>query len=102
VRAARARGLGERLVVLRHAFRNALPPIATLLGLSLPALVGGSIVVETIFSWPGMGRLAFLAVGARDYPVLLATTFLSAVLVVLGNLLADVACSFLDPRMRVS
>jgi len=100
VRAARARGLGERLVVLRHAFRNALPPIATLLGLSLPALVGGSVIVETIFSWPGMGRLAFLAVGSGDYPVLLATTFLSAVLVVLGNLLADVACSLLDPRMR--
>jgi peptide/nickel transport system permease protein len=102
VRAARARGLGERLVVLRHALRNALPPIATLLGLSLPALVGGSIIVETIFSWPGMGRMAYLAVGSRDYPVLLATTFLSAVLVVLGNLLADVACSFLDPRTRLS
>jgi peptide/nickel transport system permease protein len=86
--------------VLRHAFRNALPPIATLLGLSLPALVGGSIVVETIFSWPGMGRLALLAVSARDYPVLLATTLLSGALVVLGNLLADLACSFLDPRMR--
>jgi len=102
VRAARARGLGERIVVLRHALRNALPPIATLLGLSLPALVGGSIIVETIFSWPGMGRLAYLAVGSRDYPVLLATTFLSAVLVVLGNLLADLACSFLDPRTRAS
>jgi peptide/nickel transport system permease protein len=101
VRAARARGLSERAVLLRHALRNALAPIVTLLGMSLPALVGGALVVETIFSWPGMGRLAVSAVGARDYPVILATTFLSAVLVVAGNLIADVACSLLDPRVRL-
>jgi peptide/nickel transport system permease protein len=101
VRAARARGLPEHVVVVRHALRNALAPIVTLLGMSLPALVGGALVVETIFSWPGMGRLAVHAVAARDYPVILATTFLSAVLVVLGNLIADVACSVLDPRVRL-
>jgi ABC-type dipeptide/oligopeptide/nickel transport system permease component len=102
VRAARARGLGERRVVLRHALRNALTPIATLAGLSLPALVGGALAVETIFSWPGMGRLAMQAVATRDYPVILATTAMSAVVVVLGSLLADVTCSWLDPRARLS
>ena len=101
VRAARARGLPERAVVLRHAVRNALTPIVTLLGMSLPALVGGALIVETIFSWPGMGRLALHAVASGDYPVILATTFMSAVLVVIGNLFADLACSFLDPRVRL-
>lgn len=101
VRAARARGLGERSIVLRHALRNALTPVATLLGLSLPALVGGALLVETIFSWPGMGRLAMLAVATRDYPVIQATTALSAVLVVGGSLLADLLCARLDPRYRL-
>ncbi len=101
VRAARARGLPEHIVVLRHALRNALSPIVTLLGMSLPSVVGGALVVETIFSWPGMGRLAMAAVSSRDYPVILASTFLSAVLVVLGNLVADVVCSWLDPRGRL-
>jgi peptide/nickel transport system permease protein len=100
VRAARARGLDERRVVLRHALRSALAPFLVQLGLALPGLVGGAIVVEQIFSWPGMGRLALHAVASRDYPVLLATTFLSAVLVVLGNLAADLACAALDPRRR--
>jgi peptide/nickel transport system permease protein len=102
VRAARARGLRESHVVLRHALRHALVPVATLAGLSLPALVGGALVVETIFSWPGMGRLAMLAVATRDYPVILGTTALSAVLVVAGSLLADVANWCLDPRQRAS
>lgn len=102
VRAARARGLDERRVVLRHALRNALAPFLVQLGLALPGLVGGALVVEQIFSWPGMGRLALLAVATRDYPVLLATTFLSAVLVVLGNLAADLSCAALDPRRRAA
>jgi peptide/nickel transport system permease protein len=100
VRTARAKGLGARGVVLRHALRNALAPIVTLLGLSLPGIVGGALVVETVFAWPGMGRLASMAIAARDYPVVLGATFLSAVLVVIGNLLADVAGSLLDPRLR--
>jgi peptide/nickel transport system permease protein len=100
VRAARARGLAERAVVIGHALRAALPPLVTLLGLSLPGLVGGALVVETIFAWPGMGRLAFLAANNRDVPVLLATTSLAAALVVLGNLGAEVASAALDPRQR--
>ena len=100
VRTARARGLPERRIVLHHALRNALVPVVNLIGLSLPALVGGALVVETLFAWPGMGRLAFLAVATRDYPVLLATTWLSAVLVVMGSLLADVAGAMLDPRQQ--
>jgi peptide/nickel transport system permease protein len=102
VRAARARGLAPRAVVLRHALRSALPPIATLAGLSLPALAGGALLVETIFAWPGMGRVAMLAVGTRDTPVLLAATCLSASLVVAGSLLADIACALLDPRQRIA
>jgi peptide/nickel transport system permease protein len=101
VRAARARGLGRRSVVLRHAFRNALGPMTTLAGLSLPALVGGALIVETIFAWPGMGRVAYLAVGTRDTPVLLATTCLSGALVVAGSLLADIGSALLDPRQRL-
>jgi peptide/nickel transport system permease protein len=102
VRTARAHGIPERRIVLRHALRNAMVPVVNLIGLSLPALVGGALVVETLFAWPGMGRLAFLAVGARDYPVLLATTWLSAVLVVAGSLLADVAGACLDPRQQLT
>jgi peptide/nickel transport system permease protein len=101
VRTARAKGLRESRVVLAHALRNALLPIVTLVGLSLPALLGGALVVETIFSWPGMGRLTVNAITSRDYPVILATTFLSAVLVVLGNLLSDLGYSWLDPRIRL-
>lgn len=100
VTAARARGLSEA-AVLRHALRNALLPLITLVGLDLPALLGGSVVVETVFAWPGMGRLAVDAVFARDYPVILAVTALSGVLVVLGNLAADLAYGRADPRVRL-
>lgn len=102
VRTARARGIPERRIVLHHALRNALVPVVQLLGLSLPALVGGALVIETLFAWPGMGRLAYLAIGTRDYPVLLATTWLSGVLVVAGSLLADVAAAALDPRQQLA
>jgi peptide/nickel transport system permease protein len=97
--AARARGLPERRVVLRHALRNALMPIVTIYGLALPFLVGGAAVVEKIFAWPGMGALAVDAVGARDYPVIMATSMIAAVLVVAGNLLADVLYAVVDPRV---
>ena len=102
VRTARARGTPERRIVLHHALRNAMVPVIHLIGLSLPALVGGALVIETLFAWPGMGRLAFLAIGTRDYPVLLATTWLSGVLVVAGSLLADVAAAMLDPRQQLA
>jgi len=101
VRTARAKGLSERRVLLAHALRNALTPIVTLVGLSVPALLGGTLVIESVFSWPGMGRLTVNALSMRDYPVILATTFLSAVMVVAGNLLADLGCSWLDPRIRL-
>jgi peptide/nickel transport system permease protein len=101
VRTARAKGLKERIVILSHALRNALIPVATLLGLSLPGLVGGSIITETIFGWPGMGRLTIHAANKRDYPIIMGTLVMSTVLVILGNLLADIAYGFLDPRVKV-
>jgi peptide/nickel transport system permease protein len=97
--AARARGLSESRVVLRHALRNAFMPIVTIYGLELPFLVGGAVVVEKIFAWPGMGALSVDAVGARDYPVILATSMIAAVLVIAGNLLADVMYAVVDPRV---
>jgi peptide/nickel transport system permease protein len=99
VLAARARGLPERRVILRHALRNALIPVITMLGMSLPFLVGGSLFVESVFGWPGIGTLAVEATSSRDYPLLLATTLLTAVMVVLGNLLADVLYAVVDPRV---
>ncbi len=101
VRTAHAKGLRERVVIVRHALRNALIPVATLLGLSLPGLVGGSIVTETIFGWPGMGRLTIHAANKRDYPIIMGSLVMSTVLVILGNLLADAAYGFLDPRVKV-
>ncbi len=99
VLAARARGLRERTVILKHALRNAMIPIVTIYGLSLPFLLGGAVLIEKVFAWPGMGLLAVGAVTARDYPVILATSMMAAVLVVLGNLLADVSYALVDPRV---
>jgi peptide/nickel transport system permease protein len=99
VLAARARGLPERSVIMRHALRNALIPVITMLGMSLPFLVGGSLFVESVFGWPGIGMLAVEATASRDYPLLLATTLLTAVMVVLGSLLADVLYAVVDPRV---
>jgi peptide/nickel transport system permease protein len=101
VRAARAKGLKERTVILKHALRNALLPVVTLVALSIPALIGGTVVIEHVFSWPGMGKLTIEAISQRDYPVVMATTFLSGVAVVISNLLADVTYSLLDPRVRL-
>lgn len=98
--AARARGLSERRILFRHALRNALLPIITLLGLSLPFLLGGAVVVEVVFGWPGLGRVAIEAIWARDYPVIMATTLVSAVTVVIGSLLADILYRWADPRVR--
>lgn len=98
--AARARGLTERRILLRHLFRNALGPVVTLLGLSLPALFSGAVFVEGIFAWPGVGRVLIEGVQARDYPVVMAAATVSAVLVVLGNLLADLLRTWVDPRVR--
>ena len=100
VRTARAKGLTRRRVVWLHALRNAATPLVQILGLSLPFLLSGAVVVEVVFSWPGVGRLAYNSVLARDYPVVLATTALSGLLVVLGSLLADLLQVALDPRLR--
>ena len=99
LRTARAKGLSERLVMLRHAWRNSLIPIATQLGLSFSYLIGGSFIIESIFAWPGMGRLGIESIQFRDYPVSMGILLLSSTMIVLGNLLADLAYGFLDPRI---
>lgn len=99
---ARAKGLSPAQVALRHVLRNALIPVLTLLGLSLPTLFSGAVFIEAIFAWPGVGRVLVEAVQARDYPVVMAATAVSAVLVVLGNLLAEALVSWADPRVRGS
>lgn len=98
VRAARARGLAERAVLVRHGLRSALAPTIVLAGLSVPALLAGSVLVESVFGWPGMGRLTHEAIIARDYNVILAAAIVSGALVALGNLAADLAVRALDPR----
>lgn len=101
IRTARAKGLSEAKVIFRHALRNALIPIVTLLGLYLPSLLSGSVLIETIFAWPGMGRLIVDSIFQRDYPLVMATSFIAAALVVLGNLIADVLYAVVDPRIRI-
>jgi peptide/nickel transport system permease protein len=101
VRAARARGVGARRILAVHALRNAVLPVITLLGLSLPILVSGSLVIEVVFAWPGMGRLTYEAILAQDVPVVLATTLLATILVIVGNLTADLAMAAADPRIRL-
>lgn len=102
VRTARSKGLSERTVIWRHAFRNALLPIITLTTLRLPQLIGGAVIIESMFAWPGIGRLSVQAVGQRDYPVLMGLTLVIAILVLLSNLLADVLYVAVDPRIRVN
>ena len=99
IRTARAKGLSEKSVFLKHAFRNAAIPIVTIIGLSLPFLLGGAVIIEKIFSWPGMGALMVDSIFARDYPVVLAVNFVVTVMVILGNLAADIGYALLDPRI---
>jgi peptide/nickel transport system permease protein len=100
VRSARAKGLDEAAVIGRHALRNALLPMITLVGLAFPALLGGAVFVEKVFSWPGMGSLAINAIQVRDYPLVMAIVQVGALMVVLGNLIADVMYAWADPRIR--
>lgn len=100
VQTARAKGLSERVVLMRHALRNALLPVVTLLGLSIPGLIGGAVIAETIFAIPGMGRLFYTSVLARDYPVVMGITLIGALLTLVGNLLADLMYVAVDPRLR--
>jgi peptide/nickel transport system permease protein len=100
VRTARAKGLANRKVVFGHALRNALIPVITVVAISIPNAVSGAAITETVFSWPGMGRLAVNAANTRDYPVVLGATLTVAVVVVLSNLLADLLYAVVDPRIR--
>ena len=102
VQSARAKGLPESVVIGKHALRNAMLPIVTVLGLSLPGLIGGSVIVETIFAIPGMGQLMVQAVFERDYPVIMGNLVIVATLTLLANLVADLTYSLIDPRIRVS
>jgi peptide/nickel transport system permease protein len=100
VRTARAKGVPERAVVARHALRNALLPIITLVGLAMPMLVGGAVFVESIFSWPGMGQLSAEAINGRDYPLIAGVVAVGGIIVAMGSLLADVLYAVADPRVR--
>jgi peptide/nickel transport system permease protein len=102
IRTARAKGAPEGRVLTRHAFRNALPPILTVVGLSVPFLLGGAVVVEKVFAYPGMGALLVDSIFARDYPVVLAVNFVAACMVIAGNLLADVSYVLADPRIKIA
>jgi peptide/nickel transport system permease protein len=102
IKTARAKGLPERLVLLRHLLRNACLPMITLIGLTIPALLAGNLIAEYAFNYPGLGLLFFNSLGNEDYPVLIAYTLIGAVLTVLGNLLADIALTIADPRIRLS
>ena len=99
---ARAKGLSERQVIYRHALRNALLPAITILGLSIPGLIGGSVIFETIFAIPGMGQLFYMSVMARDYPTVMGILLIGAILTLVGNLIADISYAVADPRIRMS
>lgn len=101
IRTARAKGLKEKDVIYKHALKNALLPVVTILGLSIPGLIGGSVIFESIFSIPGMGRLFYESVMARDYPVIMGGLVITAILTLLGNLLADVSYAAVDPRIKL-
>jgi peptide/nickel transport system permease protein len=101
IRTARAKGLPPEQVHYKHALRNALLPFVTMFGLILPAMIGGSVIIESIFSWPGMGRMAYEAILARDYPIILTVNFVSAVLVLAGTFISDLLYLVVDPRIRL-
>ncbi len=100
IKTARAKGLSEKSITFKHALRNSLIPMITLFGFMLPALIGGSIIIEQIFAWPGIGRLFFEAVLQRDYPTVMGLSLLSAVLTLIGTLIADILYTYADPRVR--
>lgn len=101
IRTAKAKGISEKTIITKHSLRNALLPIITLFGLYLPFLISGSLIVEVIFAWPGMGRVAYNGIMGRDYPVIIGATFVSATMVILGNLMADILYAIADPRVRL-
>jgi ABC-type dipeptide/oligopeptide/nickel transport system permease component len=100
VKVARAKGLSENTVMIKHALRNALLPVVTVVGLEFRALIAGAVLTETVFAWPGLGRLTFDAIHARDYPLLMGMFIFISVLVAVGNLVTDLLYALLDPRIR--
>lgn len=100
IRTARGKGIGEKSVIYTHAMKNAMIPVITLIGLQIPAIFGGSVIIETVFSWPGMGRLLVNSVLQRDYPVVQGLVLVYAIIVVASNLLVDVAYGYFDPRIE--
>jgi peptide/nickel transport system permease protein len=102
VKTARAKGLSERRILMKHVVGNALLPMITLAGMQLPGILTGALVTETVFTWPGMGRLFLDSIGYGDYPVVMGLLMFSAILVILGNLIADIAVAMVDPRIRLS
>ena len=102
IRSARAKGLQEQVVLTRHALRNALIPVLTILGFSIRSMIGGAVLVETVFAWPGVGRLIFMAINQRDFPLIQAAVFLIAIIFVVTNLLVDFSYAYLDPRIRLT
>ncbi len=101
LRTARAKGIGHFLVINKHALRNALVPIVTVIGMEIPVLFGGSIIVEQVFSWPGLGLMTMSAITNRDYPVIMGVCLLSAIVVLLGNLLTDILYAVVDPTIKL-
>ncbi len=101
VRTARAKGLDENTVLYKHALRNGLLPFVTMIALLIPGLIGGSVIIETIFAWPGIGRLGYEAILSRDYPIVISLNFIAALLTLLGTLLSDVLYIVVDPRIRL-
>ncbi len=101
IRTAKAKGLSSDAVYYKHGLRNALLPFVTMFGLILPGLIGGSVIIESIFAWPGMGRMAFEAILARDYPIILTINFVAAVLVLIGTFISDLLYMVVDPRIRL-
>lgn len=102
VRTARAKGLREGAVLIRHGLRNALIPLVTIVALDLPTLLGGTVIIEQVFSWPGMGTLAISAVNGRDYPIIMAITLITGIVILISNLIADVLYAVIDPRIKYS
>ena len=96
---ARAKGLDERTITYRHALKNAIIPMITIIGLQLPRLLSGSVIVETIFAWPGLGELGYRSILSRDYPVILALTLLTGVFILVVNIIVDVIYVLIDPRI---
>ena len=100
LRTAKAKGMGRRIVIRKHAFRNALLPIVTVIGMQIPTLFGGAVIVEQLFSWPGLGLVTMSAVMGRDYPVIMGVCLLSAVVVLVSNLLTDILYAIVDPTIK--